>query len=295
MQTLEGLRRQIETATDLGSVVTTMKTLAAVAIHQYERAVEALDEYNRTIELGFQIALAREHGHFFDDNTAGNTAAIVLGSDQGMCGQFNEDIVSFFNHTAASEPDGQTWKVLAIGKRAAEQLLDSGRQLQHQYVVPASVSDITNLVLEVLPFIDRLSRENDIARLLLFYNRRISASASQSQMLQLLPIGPQQMYRWRQQPWQSRSLPTYVTPRRQLVSHLVRQYLFVSVFRASAESLASENASRIAAMQAAEKNIHEKLDELKQSFHQMRQTATTEELLDVVTGFEAITKGEHNE
>ncbi len=59
MQTLENLRRKIQTATDLGSVVTTMKTLAAVSIRQYEQAAEALDDYSRTIELAFRIALAR--------------------------------------------------------------------------------------------------------------------------------------------------------------------------------------------------------------------------------------------
>ena len=69
---------------------------------------------------------------------------------------------------------------------------------------------------------------------------------------------------------------------------MVRQYLFVSLFQACAESLASENASRIAAMQAAEKNIEERLEELQGQYNHLRQTAITEELLDVVTGFEAL-------
>ena len=73
-----------------------------------------------------------------------------------------------------------------------------------------------------------------------------------------------------------------------LLSRLVRQYLFVSLFRAMAESLAGENASRIASMQAAEKNIQERLAELSTAYNQRRQTAITEELLDVVTGFEAL-------
>ncbi|MCA9219105.1 MAG: F0F1 ATP synthase subunit gamma, partial [Planctomycetales bacterium] len=108
--------------------------------------------------------------------------------------------------------------------------------------------------------------------------------------LQLLPIDPQRLERWHDEPWQSRSLPMFVTERRWLLSRLIQQYLFVSLFRACAESLASENASRIAAMQAAEKNIEERLDELRGSFNQLRQSAITEELLDVVTGFEALSK-----
>ncbi len=71
----------------------------------------------------------------------------------------------------------------------------------------------------------------------------------------------------------------------------VREYLFVSLFRAFAESLASENASRLAAMQRAEKNIEELLEDLNRSFHRLRQSGIDEELFDVIAGFEALTGG----
>jgi F-type H+-transporting ATPase subunit gamma len=69
---------------------------------------------------------------------------------------------------------------------------------------------------------------------------------------------------------------------------LVREYLFVSLFRACAESLASENASRLAAMQRAEKNIDELQENLNRTFHRLRQSGIDEELFDVVSGFEAL-------
>ena len=70
---------------------------------------------------------------------------------------------------------------------------------------------------------------------------------------------------------------------------LVREYLFVSLFSACAESLASENASRLAAMQRAEKNIDELLEDLNRTFHRLRQSGIDEELFDVISGFEALT------
>jgi len=76
--------------------------------------------------------------------------------------------------------------------------------------------------------------------------------------------------------------------RKSLFSSLIREYLFVSLFRAFAESLASENASRLAAMQGAEKNIEEQLGELNRRYHQQRQMSITEELLDIVSGYEAL-------
>jgi F-type H+-transporting ATPase subunit gamma len=73
---------------------------------------------------------------------------------------------------------------------------------------------------------------------------------------------------------------------------LLSGYLFVSLFRACAESLASENASRLAAMQRAEKNINELLDDLNRTFHRLRQSGIDEELFDVVSGFEALSAEE---
>ena len=69
---------------------------------------------------------------------------------------------------------------------------------------------------------------------------------------------------------------------------LIREYLFVSLFRACAESLVSENASRLAAMQRADKNINELLEDLNRTFHRLRQNGIDEELFDVISGFEAL-------
>ncbi|MFP3870922.1 MAG: F0F1 ATP synthase subunit gamma, partial [Syntrophobacteria bacterium] len=84
------------------------------------------------------------------------------------------------------------------------------------------------------------------------------------------------------------ALPMYTMAWDPLFSALIREYLFISLFRAFAESLASENASRLASMQGAEKNIEERLGELRTRFHQQRQMSITEELLDIVAGFEAL-------
>ena len=74
----------------------------------------------------------------------------------------------------------------------------------------------------------------------------------------------------------------------ELAAALFRQYFFASLYRACTESLKSENTSRLAAMQMAEKNIGDRLSELNTQFNQQRQTTITEELLDIVAGFEAL-------
>ena len=74
----------------------------------------------------------------------------------------------------------------------------------------------------------------------------------------------------------------------ELFSSVVRHYLFVGLYRSCAESRASENASRIASMQTASKNIERRLHELRQEFNETRQAAITEEILEIATGFEAL-------
>jgi len=68
----------------------------------------------------------------------------------------------------------------------------------------------------------------------------------------------------------------------------VREHLFVSLFRASAESMASENASRLAAMQRADRNIGELLTDLRARLHRTRPSNIDEELFDVIAGFDAM-------
>ncbi|MEO8207352.1 MAG: F0F1 ATP synthase subunit gamma, partial [Chthoniobacterales bacterium] len=69
---------------------------------------------------------------------------------------------------------------------------------------------------------------------------------------------------------------------------LIREYLFISLFRACAESLASENASRLAAMQRADKNIDDLLGTLHGTYHRLRQSLIDEELFDVISGYESL-------
>ncbi len=90
--------------------------------------------------------------------------------------------------------------------------------------------------------------------------------------------------------WFSVSIPLYTLATGDLFNRLIRQYFFIVLFRAFIESMASENASRLMTMQKAEQNIEERLENLNAQFNHQRQKAITDELLDIIAGFEALTK-----
>jgi F-type H+-transporting ATPase subunit gamma len=290
MQTAENLKKRIQTAEDLQSVVKTMKALAAVSIRQYERAVESLAEYNRTVEMGLQVVLHGIPDVAPERKEGGDrTGAVIFGSDQGMCGQLNDQIVAHALAElgrlggAAEKP-----RILAVGLRAAGRLEDAGQPLEETRSVPGSISGITPLVQELVMAVERWRSEAAVERVVLFYSEHFGGSSYRPSTVVLLPIDRAWLERIRSRRWPTKILPAFTMERPILLSRLIRQYFFVSLYRACAESLASENASRLASMQGAEKNIAERLGELNKQFHQQRQMSITEELLDIVAGFEAL-------
>ncbi|ARU18202.1 F0F1 ATP synthase subunit gamma [Croceicoccus marinus] len=287
--TTEGLKRKIQSADDLQSVVRTMKALAASSIGQFERSVRGLADYQRAVELGLGVCFRQSarplpargeerHGH----NKA--VSAIVFGSDQGLVGQFN-DVIAEHAITTLAALHGKCL-VWAIGERISARLADAGLQLVGLLPVPSSIQAIASLVAQV-----QLASETQAANgasLWVFHNRPLPGSLYEPVGQRLLPLDTQ----WQQDllniPWPAQNLPEIVGANYPATSAFIREFLFISLFRACAESLASENASRLVAMERADKNISELLEQLRAAFHQLRQSDIDEELFDVISGFDAL-------
>ncbi len=288
------LRRKIGSAGELQSVVRTMKAVAASSIGQYENSVRALADYYRTVELGLSVcfresapaALMPEGNRRTDKPSVG---AVVFGSDQGLVGQFNDLVADFAVKTLAALPGNpQVW---AVGERVRGRLSDAGLPLAGLFDVPNSVKAITPLVGQILIESEASRGGGIVTELHLFYNRPTSGAGYAPVGQRLLPLDETWRRRLADLPWPTESLPEVMGGGTTILRTLIREYLFVSLFRACAESLASENASRLAAMQRADKNIDDLLEDLNGSFHRLRQSGIDEELFDVVSGFEALSKG----
>lgn len=290
MEAIEDLKKTIRITTELHSLVKTMKVLAGVNIRQYERAVEAIADYNRTIELGLQAALPNLPEHALPRRASGaRMAAIVFGSDQGMCGQLNDLVVA---HSAramkklAFRREEQT--VCAVGLRAAAQLEDLGQRVENTLPVPGSIPAIGATVHDLLVKLEDWHLRRGIGMIVLFYCQPISGTSYRPRGLRLLPIDLEWIHSLKARDWPSKTIPLYTMDEVDLYHALIREYLFSSLFRALADSLASENASRLLSMQVADRNIQDRLKALTAEFRQSRQDVITSELLDIVAGFEAL-------
>ena len=285
------LRCKISSAEDLQSVVRTMKALAASSINQYEQSVRALKDYYRTVELGLGACFRASSGNLLsvEKNVAADaavTSAIVFGSDQGLVGQFNDVVADHAIKTLTALP--VTVQIWAVGERVHVRLEDAGFPPVGLFTVPNSVQAITPLVGRIL-----VENESHYSRiegneLYLFYNRPATGAIYEPANRRLLPLDATWQGHLTDILWPTQNLPEVMGDRDTTLGSLISEYLFVSLFTACAESLASENASRLAAMQRAEKNIGELLEELEGTFHRLRQSGIDEELFDVISGFEAL-------
>lgn len=290
--TTASLRRKISSAGDLQSVVRTMKALAASNIEQYEQSVRALVDYYRTVELGLSVSLRGSAGsaawltRATRPADAAEIGAVVFGSDQGLVGQFNDVVVDFAIATLAALPGRP--RVWAVGERVHARLADAGLPATGLFGVPNSVKAITPLIGRILVESEQRQRRGKAVELHLFYNRPMTGAVYAPVTQRLLPLDESWGRRLVALPWPTRNRPEVLGDPLQTLQVLLREYLFVSLFRACAESLASENASRLAAMQRADRNIDELLTTLNDSFHRLRQDSIDEELFDVIAGFEAL-------
>ena len=290
-ETTESLRRKIDSAGDLQSVVRTMKALAASSIGQYENSVRALADYYRTVELGLGACLRESvpsiaMGKRDIRPHARAISAVVFGSDQGLVGQFNDVVADCAIKTLAALPGkAQVW---AVGERVHARLADAGLPPAGLFAVPNSVQAITPLVGQIQIEIEAHRANGDNANLWIFHNQPLSAALYEPVGQRLLPLDAQWQQGLAKVRWPTANLPEVIGGGTTALRALIREYLFISLFRACAESLASENASRLAAMERADKNINDLLEQLHATFHQLRQSGIDEELFDVISGFEAL-------
>ena len=295
---LAALQRKITGAGDLHTVVRTMKALAASGIGDYERSVRALADYDRMVSLGLGECFrqARADPGAAPERVAAGTSepigAIVFGSDQGLVGPFNDVIAEHAIATLARlRGRAQVW---AVGERVQARLKGAGLEVLGAYAVPGSVEGIAPLVAQLQ--IDSEARRAQIGmgqamQVHVFHNRPLAASLYEPVGQRLLPLDAAWQQNLAAVPWPGKMRPEVLDHGATTLRALIREYLFISLFRACAESLSSENASRLAAMERADRNILDLLEQLHSHFHRLRQGSIDEELFDVTAGYEALVRG----
>lgn len=287
MKSLDALNRRIVTTRQLRSIVGTMRSFSAISIHQYEDAATALRLYRDTVEWGISVALRRYRPRRAASRDGAGRMIVACGTDRGMCGRLNELVAeAALALLGNGHPDRATDGIIAIGTRLAGELERLGHAPWAEVRLPNAATGLARAANDVVLRLDTLVPEPGLDRVAVVHSRRKRRTTVTPEVVQILPLAPERLRALVTRPWASRSLPAHTLPAERLYAHLLRHHLFASLAEALAEGLASEHTARLAAMHAAERSIDEHLAALLAESHRTRQEAITEELLDVVSGFE---------
>ncbi|MBP5344304.1 MAG: F0F1 ATP synthase subunit gamma [Alphaproteobacteria bacterium] len=289
---LEILKKRIQTTTDLKEIVSTMKSLSSASVGQYEKALVSLYQYGQTVKAGFN-GLTRADFFTYQPmkiRNNPNVLAVVIGSDNGLVGRFNRDLMSFTEQTLNElHPNGEK-HILAIGKRIG--LLAPLYHLHSEGMYPLSnsVKEISIISGIILTKIHELIAKKHIDVVYLFFNQKQGNTAFISDYLQVIPLPSEQFGNVKKEKWQGRMAPLITASKDELFQALVREYLVVVLAHALTASLASEHYTRMLHMQEAERNIDDSLSAFNLEYQQLRQNQITDELIDIVSGSEQINK-----
>lgn len=282
MESLQKIQGSIRSAKSLQSIVGTMKAHASTNIHQFQKAAEASWQYKEVLDKSLHIVFSEESIDV-QDPVEGRTLHIIFGSDHGLAGQFNERMANYSVRKIKIDEDPIC---IVIGQQVYQRVHDR-LNIVDSYSVPHTTENITSKVNHLILRIDELRETQGVEEIILHYNKPIDRVGFEEETEVLFPIDLE-AYSKETLEWDSKSLPTYFADRETVMSNLIQQYFFITLYRAYCYSLASENASRLSSMQSAEENIEERLEALNFEYRRERQNSITEELNDIVSGFKVI-------
>lgn len=286
---LEVLKKRIKTVTDLKEIVTMMKMLSSVSISPYEKALYSLHSYQQTIDDGLLAVFLNMGLMAGKEKQTGKILAIVIGSDNGLVGGFNREIVRYAQQDIQRQGGSEkNTAYISIGKRIAMQLRNEQVKILAEYPIQNSLKEIGTTASMVLFKLDEILQHEQYEKVMVYYHHKPKLGAMVMEEKQLMPLPKEKIMGLRGKRWATSCFPMLSSKPQVVFSALVHEYLTVVLSMGLTASLAAEHYTRMVNMQQAEKNIEERLENMNLEYQQERQTNITEELIDIVSGAESL-------
>jgi len=281
---LRQLQQKLDSMRALKEIVNAMRNMAAAYVRRAEASLRAMRPYAAVVETALVATLEQADIQALEPPPDAPCLAVVFASDQGLCGTYNERVV----RAALEFKDRalQPVELVAIGHRGRNLLALRGAEPALAVGAPTSLEGIRAQVPELAAQVFELYSRRGAGEMFFIYNAYRGMGRFQEAVRRVLPIGLDELH-----PGEERTFryePILTVPPRVLLGRLVEEYFFIELYRGLLESHASENGARLVSMTAASSNIDERLVGLSREFQMVRQETITAELLDVVSGAEAL-------
>ncbi|MDH3251679.1 MAG: ATP synthase F1 subunit gamma [Ignavibacteria bacterium] len=297
MPTLREIRGRISGVRKTQKITKAMKMVAASKLRRAQSNVIAARPY---------AAKMRELLHFLSAHTdvSGNpfitprevraVALVIVTSDRGLCGAFNSNLIRFaLNHVEANYPEAQrngTIRIFCIGKKGADVFGKRGFHLAGKYIGVYNNLVFPQAQAIVREVVDGYTR-GEYDRVEIVYNEFKSVAQQRIVVDQFLPIPKEATQDASSGGSPAAAIDYIFEPSRiEIINALIPRHLNFQVWRILLESNAAEQGARMAAMENATENANELISSLQLQYNKARQAAITKELLEVVSGAEALKK-----
>ncbi len=285
MASLRDIRRRITSVEKTQQITSAMRMVAAAKLRRAQDAIEAARPYaermRATLEEVARSQRDQVHPLLEERERVRRLEVVVVCSDRGLCGAFNANVLKSMERWV-EEGGARADEVVytAIGRKSLEFLKRRRRTLRGTYVGLGTVA--YGHAQEIASQVGRRFVEGEADEVMLVYSEFVSALTQTPRSVRLLPFATGET-------GASETAPYAIEPSpEQLMAVLVPKALEVEVYRALLENQAGEHAARMTAMESATRNTEEMIDRLTLTYNRARQAAITKELVEIVSGAEAL-------
>jgi F-type H+-transporting ATPase subunit gamma len=277
---LAEIERHVSSIEELQRIVGAMRAIASMRVQEALRALTSVRQYGSALAVAVREALAIAADERIaprESQRRGRRAIVVFTSEHGFVGGFNERLIE----AAGVKPEtGDT--LLIVGSRGAALASDRGLAVASTHAMATRLASVPEVVQRVQDWLYPRIACAEIVRAAVVFACHQRSGATAIERRQLFPLDLS-VRRERSGP-----VPLHDLPAAELLERLTAEYIISQLTEAATESLAAENGARFAAMEAAHDNVGKKLQALRLDASRARQEEVTTELLDLVTGQQAV-------
>lgn len=286
MRTLRALRGRIRAAKNIQQITRAMKLVSAARLRRaQDRVLQArpyADSMRAIIQEVGRASDLPPHPLLEERKEVHHVGVVVLTADRGLCGAYNLNVIRKATELMNQYPLHQL-RLICIGRRGYQHFNRRGYPVVAYYSLPTTGASLEEAT-QIANTLANLFVSREVDRLSLVYARFVNAATQRPQILPLLPIQPP---RGEEEPLRTQEF-LFEPPAPELLARLLPQYLFSQVFQALLEASASEHGARMTAMSQASENAGKMIQELTLFMNRVRQASITKEIVEVVTGAEAL-------
>ena len=286
MANLKEIRGRITSISSTMQITSAMKMVSAAKLKKAQDAITMLRPYSEKLQELIQKVSTGSEGslsEYAQKREVKKILYIAISSNRGLAGAFNSSVIKELNANYKQKEDVEI-EVLTIGKK----VFDAVRRVRTVYDNQSSIYDSVSFeaVSKLTSAVMKDFSEGIFDEVYLVYNKFINAATQEVRTEQLLPITmPEQAEE------DAESDYIFEPDKQTILETLIPKSIKTQVYKALLDSIASEHGARMTAMHKATENANALKNELVIFYNKARQAAITNEILEIVSGAEALKKG----